>query len=533
MKISFSIKSLFLPLAIIAGIFIIAQSFDIQGYLSTGDHGRDLYAFERTLHGENAYQDYWWVYGPLMPFYYAIFMKCYGMSVLSVLLGKAILKFSAGLFIFAGINAVASPAAALLGTVWFYLFSQDFFFTYNHIGGILCVNAIAAMLLLYVRDKRQDYLWAASGTSFILAFIKINFGLTALMATAATAFIINRSKPAEPRTSLSTFYRATLLYIPAVIAAGYVYCLRGLPIYEIRQCMPYANVDQPYNTLPWIALSNAWTLFVQKIFTSPLDFFFGAIVIMSLIRIAYLAINKRLGTDEDKRHIIAIVLMGIYFLLNYHEYIKSGVQYRGLWAQPIEFMFFFIVIALAVRQNSRGLRALVWIIIALLAYAGWRAQTGVINKVHTPNQYIANDKIKAYVMNRPEWIDTVEKTTAFLNKNLKPDEQFFALPYDALYYYLTGRKSPVRLLIYFEHINIPPEQEKDIIASLEAKKINWVVVSSRMNAREQGLGKLGITYCPLIGKYLQDNFTPVTQFGDWQNEPGWGWNHGTVVLKRK
>ncbi|MBF0330404.1 MAG: hypothetical protein HQL17_00585 [Candidatus Omnitrophica bacterium] len=533
MKISLSVKNIFLPLAIIAGLIIIAQSFDIQGYLSTGDHGRDLYAFERTLHGDMAYQDYWWVYGPLMPFYYAIFMKCYGVNVLSVLLGKAIIKFCAGLFIFVAVGTIAHPAAALLGAVWFYLFSQDFFFTYNHIGGILCVNAIAAMLLFYVREQRLGYLWTAVGAAFILSMIKINFGVAGLIAIAATAFITDRSSHTPGLPSRSTLYRAVLLYIPVVIAAAYLFFLRGLPLYELRQCMPYANADQPYNTLPWIALASYWTLFVQKLFTSRLDFFFGAIVITSIIRIAYLAFHKRLTTKEDKQHLIALAVMGIYFVLNFHEYLKSGVWYRSLWAQPIEFIFFFTAISLAIRQNSRTLRVIVWGLIALLIYSGWRAQSAVIAQIHASGQYMTDDKVKAYVNNNTSWINTVETTTAFLKENLKPDEQFFALPYDAIYYYLTGRKSPTQLLIFFEHINIPPEQERAIIADLETKKINWVVASSRMNAREAGLGRLGITYCPLIGKYLQDNFSIVTQIGDWKNEPGWGWNHGTMILKRK
>ncbi len=533
MKISLSIKNFFFPLAVIAGILIIGQSFDIHGYLSTGDHGRDLYAFERTLHGEIAYQDYWWVYGPLMPFYYALFIKSYGINILSVLLGKAILKFSAGLFLFLAVSRIAHPATALLGTIWFYLFSQDFFFTYNHIGGILAANIIAAMLLAYVRNQRLDYLWAAAATSFILCFIKVNFGFAGFIATAAAAFIVDKAYNTPPSPAKPAFYRTVLIYMPVVAITAYGFLFRGMPLYEIRQCMPYLNADQPYNTLPWIALSNAWGLFVQKLFTSRLDFFFAAIIITSCIRIAYLAAHKRLANAEDKRHILALAILGLYFLLNFHEYLKSGVWYRGLWAQPIEFMFFFTTISLAIRQNSRTLRAIAWIMIALLAYSGWRAQSSVMANIHTPAQYMTDNKVKVYVNNSSSWIQTVESTATFLNANLKPGEQFFTLPYDALYYYLTGRKSPTQLLIFFEHINIPPEQEKNIIADLESKRVNWVVASSRMNARERGLGILGITYCPLIGKYLQDNFTRVAQFGDWQHEPGWGWNHGTLILKRK
>ena len=134
----------------------------------------------------------------------------------------------------------------------------------------------------------------------------------------------------------------------------------------------------------------------------------------------------------------------------------------------------------------------------------------------------------------PHGLQLLQQTTEFLNKTLKPNELFFALPYDCLYYYLTGKKTPTRQLIFFEHIKIPPEQEKSVIAELEKNHVNYVLLSSRAFARQEpGLGFLGTSYCPLIGKYIQDNFVPIARFGDWTNEPGWAWNHGTLILKRK
>ena len=72
-----------------------------------------------------------------------------------------------------------------------------------------------------------------------------------------------------------------------------------------------------------------------------------------------------------------------------------------------------------------------------------------------------------YITNTTSWITTVEQTTEFLNRILKPNELFFALPYDCLYYYLTDKKTPTRQLIFFDHIKIPTEQEVSVIAELE------------------------------------------------------------------
>jgi len=73
-----------------------------------------------------------------------------------------------------------------------------------------------------------------------------------------------------------------------------------------------------------------------------------------------------------------------------------------------------------------------------------------------------------------------------------------------------------------------------VIAQLEKNHLNYILLSNRAFAsKEPGLGFLGKDYCPLIATYVQNNFAPIAKFGDWKNEPGWAWNHGTIILKRK
>jgi hypothetical protein len=73
-----------------------------------------------------------------------------------------------------------------------------------------------------------------------------------------------------------------------------------------------------------------------------------------------------------------------------------------------------------------------------------------------------------------------------------------------------------------------------VIAELQKNHVNYILLSNRAFAHQElGLGMFGTTYCPLIAKYIIDNFKPMARFGDWQHEPGWAWSHGTVILKRK
>ncbi len=59
-----------------------------------------------------------------------------------------------------------------------------------------------------------------------------------------------------------------------------------------------------------------------------------------------------------------------------------------------------------------------------------------------------------------------------------------------------------------------------------------LVVKELSISLEGGLGKLGVSYCPLIGRYIAENFKVVAEFGPWTSLPGWGWNHGTRIMKR-
>src|ERR1700733_7106226 len=91
------LKCLVLLSVAAAGIIITAPYVNYQDYLSQGDHGRDLYAAQAVYRGELPYKDFWWVYGPLTPYYYGLFFKIFGTKISSMILGKLFLRVSEGL----------------------------------------------------------------------------------------------------------------------------------------------------------------------------------------------------------------------------------------------------------------------------------------------------------------------------------------------------------------------------------------------------------------------------------------------------
>ncbi|OGX55413.1 MAG: hypothetical protein A2447_11665 [Omnitrophica WOR_2 bacterium RIFOXYC2_FULL_38_12] len=526
-------KTLFLILTLLAGLFIFYPQIDYLPYISQGDHGRDLYAFSRAYEGDLPYQDYWWVYGPLMPYYYGSFFKAFGVTIPSLMVGKIFLIMISGVFIYLSLNLYAKPLISFLAAAWYFLTYKDFFFTFNHAGGVAAIIAATYCLLLYLNYQRTRHLYFALISIFLACLIKVNFGLCNLIGITVAVLFIDRlnGKPIDEKKA--GYYLTSLIILPACVFSIYFLLLHKLPVYAIRQCLPYMRSDHPYN----VSLLEALKLFID-INKFHLSQNLGNMFIVSIISISILQIILAIKATKgffavNKKVAIAFGILLFFYILNLHEFISSGVYYRMFWAQPFSIMLTFLIIAFAAGMLSKFVSNLLIFGILFCLTMIFSNHNLMMKALKVPINYMPVERTKVFTINPPQWKYTVFQTTEFLKSNLKEDETFFALPYDTLYHYLTDKKSPTRQLIFFEHINIPTKQEEKIIKELEEKNVNWVVLSSRMSLDKKGMGIFGKTYCPILHKYINDNFLEVVRYGDWVNEPGWAWNHGTMILKRK
>ena len=89
-----------LLLVIAAGILLNFPYFNFHIHLAQGDHGNNFYVARRVLQGAIPYRDFWWVYGPLMPYYYALFYKIFGINMHSLLLGYHFLNLLCGVTLY-------------------------------------------------------------------------------------------------------------------------------------------------------------------------------------------------------------------------------------------------------------------------------------------------------------------------------------------------------------------------------------------------------------------------------------------------
>jgi hypothetical protein len=291
-----------------------------------------------------------------------------------------------------------------------------------------------------------------------------------------------------------------MLIVPFVLGVIYWLLLHDLPFYAIRQCMPYFGDDQPYHAsplqvIPYFLMQN-WLTFIH----TPIGIAIGVVLHGCTLLAIYLLISKKLEKEYRQDILIGLAILGIFFVFYFHEFLRiMSLLFLG------------------------GLTAI-----------GVVAHIGIIQSQKQPFRYLAMDRGHIYVGNEPQWTDTVNKVTFFLNTTLTKDDYFFAMPYDCLYYYLTGKESPTRQLIFFNHIKIPPEQDVSVIKELESHQTNYVLMSSRIISNETGLGIFGKTYCPILSQFINSNYVPIGRLGgDWNQPPGWANNHGVILLKRK
>lgn len=517
----------------LAGIFLLFHHVGFQPAISQGDHGRDFYAFAQTLNGQIPYIDYWWVYGPLMPYYYALFFKIFGVAIPSILIGKLILTILSGTLIFFTLVRFIPILFAFMAAMWFWSYQPDFFFTYNHAGGLTCLMAIVFCLSSYIARSRTVYLAFALFFVFLLLLVKINFGLANLFCLVLFFRVFDRLNGVKETPGKKILSDFAVIIVPTLVGIIYFLLLYKLPLFEIRQCMPYLTNDQPYHSSPEKSVFAWGRALAFLISGQTADKIFAFLIAGLTLYSLYKILSPKWPAQERKSIMALILLLALMYAVNSHEYLLSGVLYRLYWATPFSTMLMFTVIGYGIKNISSSLQKLLFGALFVVIFINFVNGVNTITSKKIPEQFLTLRRGHVTSGNEENWFTTVEKTTEYLDSHLTGNESFFALPYDPIYYYLTDRKSPTRQLIFFEHINIPQEQEKMIIRELEMHRTNWVVLSSRSFSGEAGLGILGKTYCPLIGKYINENFDPVVRFGIWRKPVGWSQNHGTIILKRK
>ncbi len=531
-------KGIFFFLTLITGVLIFSCFGNFQYALSQGDHGRDLYAFKRVLDGAVPYRDFSWLFGPLMAYYYALFFKVFGVSVQSVILGQDILIILTGIGLFLACTRFLTPAFSFLCAFWYWaLRGDEFFYTYNHSGGLLCQVMMVYALFSYIKTARLRYVIGGLVVAFLFSLIRVNMAMALLVPWCAALAVtdIVRREPALLLRLRVNVYGALLCAGMAFLV--YAWYFQGQSAYVLWESFPLSKAQRAEPAVsPWLAMGMALRHYVPFFLTTWVGRVITIACVLSVGGMVFNFLSRRnFGGREKTDSLLAVVFTMILAMAGAHEYLLSSVAYRVYWVFPLLLILIFLIFGLATRHGrwQAFFRRILYIVlwgVAMLTLAGqwrdvaWLKTNGYVFK------YGANE---VYTRQEAQWFSTVRAACDFIEKNVPPGQKLFTLPFDTLYNYLTGRDQPTRQWVFFEHFHMPPEQDIATIHDLERNKVVWVLVSSRSIDQEPGLGVFGRDYCRVLCDYIDKNYQAQVQFGVWNPAPSWAWNHGVVFFKRK
>lgn len=517
--------------------------------LVQGDLGRDLYIYEQTLKGALIYRDYQYQYGPLMVYYNALCFKLMGVQVYSILIGQIVMYVLAGFFLCGTLVPFVGPAVSLLAAAWFLAFFPHFFHTFNHAGGIVAVTAVIFCLTRFFLQPGTRWLAGIAVALFAALLIKLNIGLAAWAGVCVSLVTFNWFFKAGVSAKLQ---RTGWLYLGGVIVLAlgiYGVLVQGLPAYYVKQCFPWGKEYSTFSDQgPVPILKGAFqtladnlaghTYETDRLSKMPAILPHRVFFLLYIITLpAFFVMIRRYSWDRITRakYLFTFVVFYLFALLCSHEFLSYGIYYQRFWVIPFVVLAAFFALGVVLGRLDPRLRHAVLLMIAgviLLEIQGKYAFESFIKS--RPAQLMAYDKVNVYMENSPEWIQTVTQAADYLKAHLRKEEPFVAIPYDALYFYLTGSPSAIPQIFMFNSLRMPPEQEQDIIAALEKKNVRYVLISNRSdNPPEDALGKFGVSYGRAIAAYIDRNFEQAAAFGRWVPRPDWTHQHAVIIYQRK
>jgi len=519
--------SCFLVLAFLTALVIFQPFLDFQSRFAQGDHGHNLYSYYLTFRGEVPYRDYYYAYGPVMPYVYSFFYFLGGVSAKSVILGDILFGVLSGLCFFACVSLVASPLLAYVATVWFWIFNHGFFYTYNHTGGMALLLAGVYYVIHFIKTGNKKSVLAAQFLFSLLCLIKLNTGIVNLVALNSFLLIYDRLYPRQ----IDKVKSIIMPLVAGLLSVGttYYFLLRGLPSYVVNQCLPYfSSTYQQWREF------NTVSYFFKTVISLGFSSWQNALFSIFVLICAGYFVRKILSKNAfSSKEFMVVVVITIFLIVNSHEFLGGEVIDGFRWISPFLILMAFVLIGLANLPLPAAGTLLIYGLILSHSFYSLDQEHKTVRGFKVPAQFMQDPRLKIYVRNSPECIVTFEKTADFLRKHLRKDETFLALPYEGLYYFLADKKSPVWEIAITEEAGITPQEEEEMIRRLEKKDVRFVVMSNRAVFGDRYIGIFGKTYLLRLSQYIDENFNEVTRFGDWTKEPTWLENHAVKILERK
>ncbi|MBL4889647.1 MAG: hypothetical protein JKX97_06470 [Candidatus Lindowbacteria bacterium] len=432
-------KALYVLVALFA---IYIASFYNKQNIAPGDHGRDLYVFDSILKGETPYLDFLWIYGPLMPYVYAMSMKMFGITIVSAISTYLVLALGVSLLTFFVCNELEFSATGcfLAALIVFYDLAR-FFHTYNHIGATIFITLY---FLFWIRQWKQTisdstYNFLVFATVVGAIVVKYNMGL-ALLAISFVNSIVRLSFARFGTRLTSIFKTVALTTIPVVVGViVYWAFLRDVPWVHVKQC--FISVGKTYRVFASpIEVLSEFGYFNMT--TAP---FFLSIVIP--FNVVWLISSVRKAFSGEREQIMFCLGFVVSEILLSHEFIMAGATYSlHYFLLPIVVVNFGLIgkwslDVVSEKMSSVHLKRFVSAIVPFVALASVLILIyGNYYRFERFNSKINLPRANIFTTN-PEFNFMTEELVRYIESNTSDQEKIMIFPDDALYYFLSNREN--------------------------------------------------------------------------------------------
>ena len=503
---------------------------DIYRFYSPGDTGRDVYAFQMAFEGKLPCRDYWWQYGPLMPFYYAFWFLLTGVNLLSVRIGLDVLLFLCAFLSYMTLRIFVYPSIAFLFSLSFLSFYAGY--TLNHIGcfPFLILSVFSLWKFFLTHRTRWCYvgIFAVIGT----ALVKTTAGIASLFAFLASLLLYNLlSKQKDPngRFPLDPIHLLYVFLIFSAVTFGvYGFLYFGLPLSWVDQCLWLRPYYRNWGILPF-GISNidsfSYLLHGRHLLWHSLFVVVSAFGLWSL--------RKKNSLLLEGQTLSAVVGSPLLFgLSNAMDYFADGMAFRiHFWAFPMQVLLMGLFGGWATSAFTSKTRAvfLGGVFFSLLLIPLRNLQ--VTLPYRTPERYLDLPHGHVYLGGALSVLESVREGSRFILENTTEGQQILAVPYDALFCFLSGRRQAIRELHFYNETPISERRQREIVAQLETKRVPLIILAQVGSlGRNHHSGFLGKN-CEKLHRYIFRHYEKVRTFGTLMaDSPS---TYPIVILKRK
>lgn len=512
-----------------------------------GEEGITLAWVHSLLSGEIFSKDFSSAYGPMLLYPLALFMKLFGVTVLTQRIYTVFLNMVAyGLVVAFLYKTINSKTIFVSASLMYFLIFPPFLYVSPNTTHLRVALGFFPLLLSYLYfNKRNAGILLMVG---ILAGQSLLFsqevGICAVIAVLLFIFLRDASE-----RSLRTFPRAAML-----VAAGCTISVAPFIVYFSAKGALGAFLNEMYHYPKLFALGYSAMPFpdLKSFVANPLKEGLSLhywVLLIYVFAAIYLIPLFFMGKFTPRNILKSSLLVFGIFL--FRGALCRSDEYHVLFASQPAFILFFLFLDSAFVRFFSANKMMRWmnLLLATVLVASFVLMVTHSNEIknaryrsvklfgfsmHDNSSNItAEQKAFGLFEELPKWslkatgfqaygverageiyfskgfADKVMKIDAFLKDKTRQADYVYFFPNEAAYYFLFNRRNPTRYAIAYQAITA--EQRQEIVRDLEAKKPEYVIYSNATWRIDNISENIQV---PEVVDYLVSNYQPVAAYSD-------------------